>query len=193
MGRPIQKRWFGDTSQPGSQLVITAKLPGAAVSDGFILEQTGTRKYKVNIGGNIGDVFLVNKTLESDLLDGEAFIMALPFGGSPLPVFRLTQYRVTVFDGDGYSNYQWSSEAATDSTQADLYFETPPPAVEFTVTFDIGDGTLVSGDLVQEVAEGSDAVAPTITPAAGFTFVEWDTDFTNVTADITVTAQYAGV
>jgi len=60
----------------------------------------------------------------------------------------------------------------------------------FTVTFEIGSGTLVSGDLVQEVAYGEDAVAPVINAPEEYSFIEWDTDFTNVTNDITVRAVY---
>lgn len=43
---------------------------------------------------------------------------------------------------------------------------------------------------VQLVEEGKSAVAPTIVPQDGRTFLKWSDDFTNVTKDITVTAIY---
>ena len=63
--------------------------------------------------------------------------------------------------------------------------------MSFTVTFDLdGKATLTSGDLVQTVASGDSATAPVISAKAGFVFVEWSEDFTNITADLTVEAVY---
>ena len=60
------------------------------------------------------------------------------------------------------------------------------------VTFDLGsEGTLLSGDLVQNVVSGGTAIAPEFSVTAGYAFVGWNTDFQNVTGDLTVTAQYA--
>lgn len=135
MGRPIQKKFFGDPLSVGSQLKITAKLPGESVAEGFITEQTGTRKYKVNIGGTIGDVFLVNKDTAGDLEDGEAFILATPFSGLPQPVYKLTQYRVSVFDSaTEYSSYSWSADAATEAGQADIIDDANVSFVTATAT-----------------------------------------------------------
>ncbi|HQQ89604.1 MAG TPA: trypsin-like peptidase domain-containing protein [Oscillospiraceae bacterium] len=58
----------------------------------------------------------------------------------------------------------------------------------YTVTFDLNGGGLVSGETVQTVAEGSSAVAPEATN--GRLELSWDKDFTNVTGDMTVTAQW---
>jgi len=61
----------------------------------------------------------------------------------------------------------------------------------FTVTFAIGGGTHTGGGaLVQQVAPGQAAVAPVVTPPEGYRFVRWDTAFTNVTSNITVTAEW---
>ncbi len=58
---------------------------------------------------------------------------------------------------------------------------------EFTVTFVDADGTVLSE---QEVTFGFDAVAPAVAFKQGFVFMGWDKDYTNITAKLTVTAQY---
>ncbi|MBR2414489.1 MAG: Ig-like domain-containing protein [Clostridia bacterium] len=58
---------------------------------------------------------------------------------------------------------------------------------EFTVTFVDADGTVLSE---QEVTFGFDAVAPAVAFKQGFVFMGWDKDYTNITAELTVTAQY---
>ena len=57
----------------------------------------------------------------------------------------------------------------------------------YTVTFEDGMGNVLSE---QEVEEGKAAAAPEDPTREGYVFTGWDTDFTNVTADITVNAQW---
>ena len=61
-----------------------------------------------------------------------------------------------------------------------------------TVTFDLGGhGTRTGGgELVQTVTNGCAAVAPEVVAYAGWVFDGWDKDFGNVTADMTVSAQW---
>ena len=63
------------------------------------------------------------------------------------------------------------------------------PVEEYTVTFVDG----LTGETIdtQIVVAGEDAVAPEAPVHEGYHFVEWDTDFTNVQSDLTVTAVYA--
>lgn len=58
---------------------------------------------------------------------------------------------------------------------------------EFTVTFADADGTVLSE---QEVTFGFDAIAPAVAFKEGYVFLGWDKDFTNISENLTVTAQY---
>ena len=60
--------------------------------------------------------------------------------------------------------------------------------VYHSVTFVDCDGTVLSA---QSVAHGSAAIEPTVPEREGYAFIGWDKDFSNVTEDMTVTAQYS--
>ena len=57
----------------------------------------------------------------------------------------------------------------------------------YTVTFKDWDGTVLK---TEQVEEGQSATAPSNPTRDGYTFIGWDVDFTNVTNNLTVTAQY---
>ena len=63
------------------------------------------------------------------------------------------------------------------------------PVTEYTVTFVDGLTNEVIG--TEKVAEGGNATLPTPPVHEGYTFTGWDHDGTNITADTTITAQYA--
>jgi outer membrane protein assembly factor BamB len=96
-----------------------------------------------------------------------------------------------------YHFVEWS-DGVTDNPRTDSNISadldvTANFAIDtFTVTFDLGEhGTRTGGgELVQTVEYGTDAVAPEFDVEAGWTFTGWDSDFTGVTEDITVTALY---
>ncbi len=57
----------------------------------------------------------------------------------------------------------------------------------YTVTFDLDGGTLLSGDLVQEVAQGKNATPPS-TAKEGCYFHSWSASYKQVTRDIVIKA-----
>ena len=64
----------------------------------------------------------------------------------------------------------------------------PDETIYFTVTFEDG----LTGAVIDEqtIEQGQNAVAPEPPTHDGYQFKEWDTDYTNVLTDITVTATY---
>ena len=77
-----------------------------------------------------------------------------------------------------YQNTIWWEDFASIDTVA---------TITYAVIFRDMDGTNLS---VQYVDEGEAAVAPADPTREGFTFIGWDKDFSNVTEDLIVTAQY---
>ena len=63
-----------------------------------------------------------------------------------------------------------------------------PEIIKHTVTFVDGDGKVIT---ILEVADQEGAAAPEAPLKTGYDFTGWDKDFSKVTEDMTVTAQYA--
>lgn len=63
----------------------------------------------------------------------------------------------------------------------------PEPETTYTVTFYDWNGAILKA---QTVKQGEAATAPTAPTRTGYTFAGWDTDFTNVQSDLSVTATY---
>ena len=85
----------------------------------------------------------------------------------------------------GYSFIGWD-EVFTNVTE-DLTVKAQYSTNQYTVTFVDHDETVLK---TQPVAHGSSATAPADPTRTGYSFIGWDVDFTNVTSDLTVTAQY---
>ena len=182
MGRPVNKRFFGE--EAGNQIKIRAKVGSEAEGAGFIIRQRSTRRFEVNVDGDIGVCTLVEKA-EGALADNEMAVDVVSDDGQ---IFQATKIfnRTVVADG---KKTRWNFEVNFEDGAVQI--PDVEGEIEFLVTFNIGDGELVSGDLEQTVEQGTDATAPTITPPAGFTFSEWDADFTDVQGNLVVNAVYA--
>ncbi|MFC1857034.1 DUF1566 domain-containing protein [Thermodesulfobacteriota bacterium] len=100
----------------------------------------------------------------------------------------------------GYHFTQWSDGSAanprTDTNVTGDISVTGEFAINiYTVIFDPGTNGIRTGagELVQEVEHGSAAVAPIVEAAEGWSFTGWSVEFSAVTADLTVIAQYEPV
>jgi hypothetical protein len=138
MGRPIQKKWFGNV--PGAINVAGAILAdGTIITDGYIVKQTGSAAYVVQDAAMTFApeiCFMVNADSIGALLPGQCYIEATPFGGTALPCETIAQYKVSVYtvantipretgDPAVYPcvDYTWSTMPAVAGGQADLDFK----------------------------------------------------------------------
>jgi hypothetical protein len=116
------------------------------------------------------------------------------YGGSQtFTITPATGYHITDVLVDGasvgaVSSYSFNNMTSAHSIAAGFAINT------YTVTFAPGaHGLITGGTAVQTIPYGGNATAPTITANPGWTFTGWDTTFTNVTANLTVTAQYSQI
>ena len=89
-----------------------------------------------------------------------------------------------IYSDAEYKNV-WNLETDTVKSETDLYLKWSKNS--YTVTFKDMNGNVIE---TQEVEFGEDAVAPMWNEIDGYIFAGWDTDYTSVIEDITVTATY---
>ena len=97
-------------------------------------------------------------------------------------------YNITVtYNLDEYDIYDCNAEPVEFAVQNGAVTVAAAQPEMHTVTFKDWDGTVLK---TQEVQYGGDAEAPADPTRVGYTFTGWDKEFTNITADLVVTAQY---
>jgi hypothetical protein len=112
---------------------------------------------------------------------------------------------VTAVPATNYHFVQWSDgstanprtdENVTEDISVTAQFALT--AITYTLTYQAGANGTLSGDLIQTVNHGANGTAVTAVPATNYHFVQWSDGSTanprtdsNVTGDISVTAQFA--
>ena len=120
---------------------------------------------------DIGDAVLISGELKQTYKDGVEIIP---------PEISKDGYALVGWDGD----YETPAEATTVK---------PIWKKLHTVTFDLVGGTATEGaDLTQSIIDGEAAKAPSVTKE-GYVLTGWSADFSAVTEDLTVTAQWTPV
>jgi len=95
----------------------------------------------------------------------------------------------------GYEFVNWTEDGQEVSTDAEYIFKAVEDRElmanfelkEYLVIFEDHDGTKLKEETV---AHGEDAESPDDPQREGYNFIGWDTDYTKVTNDLTVTAEY---
>jgi uncharacterized repeat protein (TIGR02543 family) len=90
----------------------------------------------------------------------------------------------------GYLFSGWDtdfSKVTSDLTVKALWTKKSQEEGKYTVVFVLRFG---NDPVVQTVGKGESATAPDIPTVEGFTFKDWDKEFANVTANLTITAQW---
>ena len=86
------------------------------------------------------------------------------------------------------TNNQASGSVSFSELLYTVTYEEPVQVKTYTVTFVDWNGTVLK---TQTVEEGSSATAPSNPSREGYNFTGWDKSFNNITANVTITAQYS--
>lgn len=96
-------------------------------------------------------------------------------------------YTTPTFTREGYTFTGWDVEIK--NLTKDSTIKAQWKAITYDVVFDVNGGELVSGQLSQKVAHGSNATAPEV-KKEGYDFKGWDGSFENITSNKTITATW---
>jgi len=143
-------------------------------------------------GGPIAGLNLdsISSTTGDGSINGEITLQLTPSQLSTILSDSTATIELDFSDNVEFSN---EDEASIRVTLAYDGSQALPPVTIYSVTFVEGaNGQRTSGgELIQSISEGSSATPPVITPNPGWIFDGWDTTFNNITANLTVTAQYS--
>lgn len=144
MGRPLNKRYFG--SGAGNQIKVRAKIGANAEGDGVIVKQRGSKKFKVTVGANTGDCFLVDKA-DSTLAANEMTISVQTDDGLIRRVTKIAAHRVVA---DGVS-YAWTFDGSITDGKVEINEVETSVSPFITITAQPTNQTAVTGEAVFEV------------------------------------------
>jgi hypothetical protein len=152
MGRPLNKRYFG--SGAGNQIKVRAKIGANAEGDGRIVSQRGTRKFKVTVGANTGDCFLVDKA-DGSLAANEMSISVQTDDGVVRRVTKIAAHRVVA----GGVSYAWTFDGSITDGKAEMDEVETSVSPFITITSQPTDQTAADGEavfaVVANVTEGA--------------------------------------
>lgn len=140
MGRPLNKKFFGDPEKGGLQMVLSYVWldDSTEAETGFwIVRQLGTGRYQVTNGDRTGAVRLVDHT---PAVAGEGSILVYPFGSDEPEFARKIHNRSVVTWSN--NTYKWSVDAADEDGQANFILDTwaePTEDMIFSITAGTGE------------------------------------------------------
>ena len=98
MGRPINKRFFGEPTADGNEIKVRFRATGEAEANGWIVKQLGSKKFRCYDGTNTMDCTLVDKA-QGTLVAGEMTITVKDDGGTARQVTKIAGRKVTLDNG----------------------------------------------------------------------------------------------
>ena len=110
MGRPLNKRYFGEPTAGGNEIKVQFHN-GTASANGWIVKQLGSKKFRCTDGTNTKDCVLVDKA-SAAIAAGEMTITVKDDGGTARQVTKIAGRKVTLDTG---ASIAWNmSDSTTD-------------------------------------------------------------------------------
>ena len=116
MGRPINKRFFGEPAAGGNEIKVRFRATGETEANGWIVKQLGSKKFRCYDGTNTMDCFLVDKS-QGNLAEGHMTITVKDDGGTARQVTKIAGRKVTLDSG---ASIAWTFDNATDDAKVEM-------------------------------------------------------------------------
>ena len=116
MGRPLNKRYFGEPTAGGNEIKVRFRATGQAEANGWIVKQLGSKKFRCYDGTNTMDCTIVDKA-QGTLAVGEMTITVKDDGGTARQVTKIAGRMVTLDSGDKIA---WNFSNATDDDAVEM-------------------------------------------------------------------------
>lgn len=138
MGRPLNKKYFG--SGAGNQIKVRAKIGANAEGDGVIVSQRGSKKFKITVGDNTGDCFLVDKA-NGTLAANEMTITVQTDAGVKVRATKISAHRVS----SGGASYSWTFDGSITDGKVEIAEVEAGVSPFITISTQPADQTAVDG------------------------------------------------
>ena len=115
MGRPLNKRFFGPATADGNEIKVDF-YNGAAVVEGYIVKQLGSKKFRCTDGTNTEDCTLADKA-QGTLAVADMTITVKDDGGTARQVVKIAGRMVTLDSG---TKIAWNFSNATDDGAVEM-------------------------------------------------------------------------
>ena len=99
MGRPINKRFFGEPTVGGDEIKVRFRATGQAEANGWIVKQLGSKKFRCTDGTNTEDCILADVS-QGALAVGDMTITVKDDAGNVKQVTKIAGRKVTLDTGE---------------------------------------------------------------------------------------------
>ena len=116
MGRPLNKRYFGEPTAGGNEIKVRFRATGQAEVNGWIVKQLGSKKFRCTNGTYTEDCTIVDKA-QGTLAVGDMTITVKDDGGTARQVVKISGRTVTLDSG---TKIAWNFSNATDDGAVEM-------------------------------------------------------------------------
>lgn len=116
MGRPLNKRFFGEPTVGGNEIKVRFRATGETEANGWIVKQKGSKKFVCTDGTNEELCTLVDKA-QGSLAAGDMTITVKDDAGNAKQVTKIAGRKVTLDTGESIA---WNFSDATDDNAVEM-------------------------------------------------------------------------